>query len=77
MNPQYMVKQKNVTFNRFNTTTVLCLSQTRTWISNTICRGFFVFNELRSEVIVHFVDIGGIVDHQCINIFFMNLLKLL
>jgi hypothetical protein len=49
-----------VTFNRFNTTTVLCLSQTRTWISNTICHGLFVFNELRSEVIVHFVSIINI-----------------
>jgi hypothetical protein len=26
-----------------------------------------MFNDLRSEVIVHFVDIGGIVDHHCFN----------
>ena len=29
----------------------------------------FVFNELSWEVVVgHFVDIGGIVDHQCLNL---------
>jgi hypothetical protein len=29
----------------------------------------FVFNELGWEVVVgHFVDIGGIVDHQCLNL---------
>ena len=25
-----------------------------------------MFNDLRLEVIVRFVDIGGIVDHQCL-----------
>ena len=28
---------------------------------------FFMFNDLRSEVIVRFDDIGGIVDHHCSN----------
>jgi hypothetical protein len=28
---------------------------------------FFVLNEARREVIVRFVDIGGIVDHYCFN----------
>ena len=28
---------------------------------------FFVFSGLRWEAIVHFVDIGGIVDHHCLN----------
>jgi len=32
---------------------------------------FFVFSELRSEVIVRFVDIGGIVDHYCFNSLFI------
>ena len=27
----------------------------------------FVFSELRCEVIVRFVNIGGIVDHYCLN----------
>jgi len=28
--------------------------------------------QLRREVVVHFVDIGGIVDNPCINVFFIN-----
>jgi hypothetical protein len=30
---------------------------------------------LRWEVVVHFVDIGGIVDHQCLNFLFINYYK--
>jgi hypothetical protein len=36
-----------------------------------MCQGFptshvyFVLNELRREVIIHVVDVGGIVDHRC------------
>ena len=53
---------------RFNLATFLCLSQARTWISSIICHGlFFMFNELRSEVIVYFVEIGDIVN--CPSIF--------
>ena len=33
-----------------------------------ICRGFSVFSGLICGVIVRFVDIGGIVDHQRLNI---------
>jgi hypothetical protein len=35
--------------NRLNSTTFLCLSQARTWISNVICccSPFFAFSELR------------------------------
>ena len=33
--------------NPFNPTTFLCLFQVRTWISNVICHGHFVFRELR------------------------------
>jgi hypothetical protein len=29
---------------------------------------FFVFSELRGEVIVYFVDIGGMVDHHCLEV---------
>ena len=36
-------------------------SQAKTWISNLIYHGLFMFNNLRLEVIVRFVDIGGIV----------------
>jgi hypothetical protein len=33
-----------------------------------------MLNELRSEVVACFVDIGGIVDHHCFNILFIILL---
>ena len=43
--------------NRFHSAIFLCLSQTRTWITNVIFHGlFFVFRELRWEVIVRFVN---------------------
>ena len=35
--------------------------------------GLFVFNDLRSDVVVCFVDIGGIVDHHCITFFFNDM----
>jgi hypothetical protein len=31
----------------------------------------FVFSWLKRKVIVHFVDIGGIVAHHCLNFLFM------
>jgi hypothetical protein len=31
-----------------------------------------LFNDLRGEMIVYFVDIGGIVDHQCLNFLFIK-----
>ena len=31
----------------------------------------FVFSDIRWKVIVSFVDIGGIVDHQCLNFLFI------
>ena len=34
---------------------------------------FWVFSELTWEVIVRFVDIGGIVDHYCLNFLFIIL----
>ena len=48
--------------NRFNTTTMACLSQATTWNSNVIYRGpVFIFNELRLEVVFRCVDNDGIV----------------
>ena len=39
---------------------------------------FFLLTELRWEVIVHFVEIGGIVDHQsCLNVCFIIMIKAL
>ena len=31
-----------------------------------------MFNDLRWEKIVHFAEIGGIVDHHCLNFIFIN-----
>ena len=42
-------------------------TQARTWISNIICRGRFVFKEFRLGVNGHFVDISGFIDHDCLN----------
>ena len=36
----------------------------------TIAHVFFMFNNLRLELIVGFADIGGIVDHHCFKISF-------
>ena len=54
----------------------VCLSQARTWISNVICGGLFVLSKWRREMIVRFVDIGGIVDHHCLNFLFIRYLWL-
>jgi hypothetical protein len=56
--------------NLFNPSPCLCLSQARIWIFN-VCRGLF-WIQLRWEAIVHFVDIGKIDDHYCLNFFFYN-----
>ena len=32
---------------------------------------FFMFSDLRQEMIVHVVDIGGIVDHHSLNFLFI------
>ena len=52
---------------------LLCLSQARTCISYIICHGLFCVQwvQLRWEVIVNFVDIGGINDHHCLNFLFI------
>ena len=42
-----------------------------TWIANIIYHGLFVFSELRWQVIIHFLYIGGIVDHHCLYFFFI------
>ena len=49
------------------------MSKARTFISNVICRCYFLaFDGLTWEVIVCFVDIGGIVDH---NLFYLLFIK--
>lgn len=49
----------------FNPATFLCLSQARTWIFPEIVVVSFVFIDLRWNVFVHFLDIGGIAEHYC------------
>ena len=56
---------------QFNSATFLCLSQDRIWISNVICL-IFVFNELKLEAIVRFIDIGGTVDHHSSKFLFIK-----
>jgi hypothetical protein len=46
----------------------LCLSQARTWLSNVISHGLFYVQGFEGEVIVIFVDIGGIVETSKVNI---------
>jgi hypothetical protein len=45
----------------------LCMFETSTCISDAIYHILFVFNDLRSEVAVRFISIGGFVDHHCLN----------
>ena len=52
--------------NRFNPITSLCL------ISNTISRGTFVVKSLRWDVIGHFVNIGGFVEHWFVIFLFIK-----
>jgi hypothetical protein len=56
--------------------TFLCLSQARTWISNVTYQGLFCVqcDQLWWEVIVRFVDIGRIDDHQLFKLSFHNLI---
>ena len=44
--------------------------QVKNWIFNVIWSSF-VFSELRREVVVCFVDIGGIDDYHCLNFLFI------
>ena len=62
--------------NRFNTDTFVCLSQAMISISSIPCRGRFVYIELTRETLVPFVDIGGIVEHQCFYFLCIILVKL-
>ena len=61
--------------NRITPAIFFSLSQTKTWISNVICRGLFCVRwvQLGWQVIVRFVDIGRINDHHFIN--FLSILS--
>jgi hypothetical protein len=51
-------------FNLFNPAILLCKAKARTWISNVICCGVFVFSEFNLAIGVPFVDSDVIVDHH-------------
>jgi uncharacterized membrane protein len=58
--------------NQFNPVTYLCLSQAGFAFQIPYVVVFiFVFGGLRWVVVVHFVDIGGIVHHHCLNCLFI------
>ena len=57
--------------NRFNPTTIVVSVSGQNLDFQ--CHGVFVFSELRWEVIVRFVDIGGIDDHHCLNCLIITL----
>ena len=53
----------------------LFLSCSKPFSTSHVMFFFFMFNDLRQEAIVRFVDIGGIVSHHCLNFVFINLVK--
>jgi hypothetical protein len=55
-------------FNLFNPAILLCKAKARTWISNVICCGVFVFSEFNLAIGVPFVDSDVIVDHHCLHL---------
>ena len=63
--------------NQFNPASLVYLSQARIWIYDVICCGLVCVHwvQLRWEVIVCFVDIGGIVDHHHLSFLFITLTK--
>jgi hypothetical protein len=61
-----IVKESWDPINWFNAVTFLCLS----WAQDLdLLQIVFGMNDLRWEGIVCFVDMGGIVDHYCLNFF--------
>ena len=56
---------------QFNPTTFLYLSKSRLGFPMSYVGVLIVFIELRSKMSVPFVDIGGIVDHHCLNFLFV------
>jgi hypothetical protein len=60
---------------RFNPATYLSLSKVKILIHSAMSLSFFffIFNDLRREVIVHLDDIDGIIDHQYLNFRFITI----
>jgi len=51
--------------------TLICIVGTPTTVHCYVSWSFFVFSEWRWEVIIRFVDIGGIDDCRCLNFVFI------
>ena len=64
------IYQEGYPFNRIKSTTFSCLSQARIWIFNVTCLCLYCVKWF--EVDVHFIDIGWIVDHHCLNFLFIG-----
>ena len=60
-----------VSINQFNSTTCLCISKARIRIPNAMRGGGMCGNFFRWMVVVRFANIGGIVDHYCLNFSFI------
>ena len=59
-----IIKREKVGVPFATLTTFLSPSQASFWISIQIFPGLFVFSKFRSELVVHFLDISWIIDHQ-------------
>jgi len=57
--------------NLFNPATLLYLSKSKLGFPMSYVGVLIVFIELRWKISVPFVDIGGIVDHHCLNFLFI------
>jgi hypothetical protein len=55
----------------FNPITVFVLSQARIWISISICQSFLCLIIWGERLVACLVDIGGVVDSQCLNFLFI------
>ena len=68
----YQEGRVGIPLNGFPLLYVLCLSQARTWISNTICHGLFCV-QLRWELVFSIVDIGIDDVTSCLNFLFVSI----
>jgi hypothetical protein len=69
----YLLRKVEYVWNpmyRFSLITFFACPRPRTGFPMSYVMVFSMFICLRWEMIVHFVDIGGIVDHQCLNFLF-------
>jgi len=73
----YIILQNVYPINQFYPATFLCLSLARVCIFQlpSVVVFFLAFCGFRWEVVAGFVDIGGIVDHHCLNFFLLFLME--